>query len=96
MPLKVFGLGMTFGITLGLGVAGCANLQQDAKTAKDVVKLAEDACVVLRDVAPKNEQAIEVCAREEELRPYIKLILGARARGPLPTDGSAPTMKDSK
>lgn len=72
--------GLTFGVLVSAIGIGCANMQQNIKTAKDAVKLAQDACVIIRDVAPSNKEAMEVCAREEELRPYIKLILGGRAR----------------
>ncbi len=67
------------GFVFIVGAGACLPTQQNVKTVKDAVKLAQDACVVIRDVAPDNKEAAEVCAREEELRPYIKLILGGRA-----------------
>lgn len=87
-----FSMGALFMLTLG----ACLPAQQQVKTVKDSVKLAEQACVILRDVAPDNKAAMEICATEEELRPFIKLILGGRAQAATRLDGSAPDTSDSK
>lgn len=88
--------GFCLGTVFGLAFVGCLPMQQQVKTVRDSVKLAEQACVILRDVAPDSKQAMEICAKEEELRPYIKLILGGRARAAAHLDGSAPDTSDSK
>lgn len=68
-------------------IFSCASTQQAVNTAKDAVILAKDACVVIHDVAPNNEKGQEICAREEELQPFLKLILGGRAKAVSTTDG---------
>lgn len=94
-PFRMFVLGVLFGGLLGVGVLGCQNMQQNIKTAKDAVKLAQDACVIIRDLAPDNKEAMEVCAKEEELRPYIKLILGGRVRAHVQDDAGVASRPSS-
>lgn len=74
-----FATGLVTGCLLG-ALVGCGSMQQNVKTVKATVKLAEDACVFIKEVAPDSKEGAEICAKEEELRPFIKLILGARAK----------------
>lgn len=72
-----------------LGTFGCSGAQQPTTIGKDIVKLADDGCVLLHDVDPADAGTGQtICAKESELRPYIKLILGGRAR-PQVVDGGA-------
>lgn len=78
---RLFVLGALSLCLLGISPTACSgNKQQDVKTAKDVVKLADSACVVIADVSPNGGPANEICAKEEELKPFINLILGARKK----------------
>ena len=72
---------------------GCGALQQDAKAAHDIVVLADDACVLIRDVAPNDPKGKEICAKEEELRKLIPLIESGRAKKAAPMVPDAATSK---
>lgn len=76
-------------------VACSGSRQQDAKTVKDIVHLADDTCVVIRDFARDGGPANEVCAKEEEIAPFINMILGSR-KAPHPAgDGGSPAIPDA-
>lgn len=74
---------------------GCMPVQKEVKTVHDVVQLAEDACVIIHDVAPDDPRGKEVCAKEEELKPYINLILAGRAHK-TGSDAGVEAGKDAK
>jgi uncharacterized membrane protein required for colicin V production len=98
--MKGFVLGAATGALLVSVFSVCmlacsGNKQQDLKTAKDIVKLTEQACVVVEDVAPANHPANSVCAKEEELRPYINLILGARKAPKAAVEGGTAAVPDA-
>jgi 2-keto-4-pentenoate hydratase len=84
-------LSMTLMSMLTLACSG--NKQQDIKTAKDTVTLADTACVLVRDVSPSGP-ANEVCAKEEELKPFINLILGGRKK-PAAADAGVAVVADA-
>jgi hypothetical protein len=59
-------------------LVGCgATAKQDVKTA---VELADGACVLLRSTDPT---VAEICAKEEELAPIVKLLSARRAKAKL-------------
>jgi hypothetical protein len=79
-----------------IALAACSgNRQQDAKTAKDIVHLADDTCVVIRDFARDGGPANDVCAKEEEIAPFINMILGSRRAAAARLDGGSPTIPDA-
>lgn len=68
-----------FAFISGLAL-GCATISQTKRVVHDSVVLAEDACVVLQDVDPQSQKTREICARSEELKKLIDLLLQARKR----------------
>lgn len=60
--------------------SGCQNFnpQQTAKTVHDAVILADDACVVLRDVDPNGAKTEEICVKADEIRKLLPVFAAAR------------------
>jgi len=86
----VFGSALSAVVVTTLTLAACSgNKQQDAKTAKDAIILANDTCVVIHDVVPDGSPANDVCAKENELVPFINLILGSRKHAQVGGDAGA-------
>lgn len=76
---------LPFTVSVMLGVAcyallqACSgNTQHDTKTVHDAVILADDACTVIKDIAPDGGVVSSICAKEKELAPFINLIAAAR------------------
>ncbi len=62
--------------TAGIAVSSCTPAQREA--ARTVVKAAEATCVLIEQ---RNGDATdEVCAKAEELAPFVRLILSSRRK----------------
>lgn len=71
-------LGMTAVMAImGSLLVSCTKQQQEI--VRDVVRIADKACVIIRHVGP-NGILQEICAYEEELSPLVPVILTGRAR----------------
>lgn len=90
------GAGLITGALVAILMTSCSgNRQQDAKSVKDVIHLADDTCVVIRDFAHDGGPANDVCAKEDEIAPFVHLILGARKVGKAVGDGGSPAIPDA-
>lgn len=79
-----------------IGIAsGCAALSpKDVQTGRDVLTLVDTSCVVLKEIID-SKVVNQVCATEQELLPFVKLILAGRARQGAKADAGVADSADS-